>query len=70
MASEESSRESSNETRSQTQSKRSGDISEDYPTSEMESVFMESSDSQRPKKYCSDVWNYFTENAGGKKVLC
>lgn len=70
MASEESLRESSNKTRSETQSERSGEIKEDNPTSEMESAFVESSDSQRPKKYCSDVWNYFTKNAAGKKVLC
>ena len=31
---------------------------------------MESNDSQRPKKYHSDVWNYFTKNAAEKKVLC
>ena len=70
MASEESLRECSSETRSETRSERSGDISEDNPTSETESVFVESSNSQRPKKYCSDVCNYFTKNVGGKKVLC
>ena len=36
----------------------------------MVSVFVESSDSQRPKKYHLDFQNYFTKNAGGKKVLC
>ena len=55
---------------SKTRNKRSGGISEDNPTSETESVFMESNDSQRPKKYHSDVWNYFTKNAAKKKVLC
>ena len=70
MASEENSRESSSETRSETRSKRSGDISEDNPTSEIKSVLVESSDNQRPKKYHSDVWNYFTKNVGGKKVSC
>ena len=34
---------------SETRNERSGGISEDNPTSETESVFMESSDSQRPK---------------------
>ena len=66
MASEESSRESSTDTRSE----RSSEISEDNPASETESVVAESSDSQRPKKCRSDVWDYFTKNAGGKKVLC
>ena len=66
MASEES----SSETRSETCSERSGEISEDNATSETESVFVESSNSQRRKKYRSDVWTYFTKNAAGKKVLC
>ena len=70
MASEESSRESSSETRSETRSEKSSDDSEDNPTSEMESVFVESSDSQRPNNNCSDIRNYFTKNAGGKKVFC
>ena len=69
MASEESSIESSSKTRSKTQSERSGEISEDNPTSETESVFVESSNNQRPKKYRSDVLNYFTKNAAERKVL-
>jgi len=66
MVSERSSRESSNKTRSG----RSNEISEDNPASETESIVMESSDSQRPKKCHSEMWDYFTKNTGRKKVLC
>jgi len=66
MVSEESLRESSSESRSES----SSEISEGNPASETESIVVESSDSQRPKKYYSDVWDYFAKNAGRKKVLC
>ena len=37
--------------------------------SETESVSNESVDSQKPpKKFCSDIWDYFEKNASGKKV--
>ena len=67
------SEESSSKIRSEIWSKRSSEISEDNPVaaaSETESVFVESSNSLRPKKYCSDVWDYFIKNTGRKKVLC
>ena len=55
---------------SKTRTKRSGEIREDNPAGKMESVFLESSDCQRSKKYHSDVRNYFSKNVSRKKVLC
>ena len=62
--------ESSSETRSETRSERSSEDNPATAASETESSFVDSSDSLRPKKYRSDVWDYFTKDASRKKVLC
>lgn len=65
VASEEWTEENSSKTSSETQSERSSEIREDNPVSETKCFCVKY---QRPKKCYSDMWDYFTENAGGKKV--
>ena len=62
--------ESSSKTRSETRSERSSEDNPATAASETESIFVDSSDSLRPKKYRSDVWDYFTKDTGRKKMLC
>ena len=37
---------------------------------ETESVSTSSEGVKKPKKFCSDVWDFFTKIPNGKKVLC